>query len=205
MKLLIAGGTGFLGRQLIATALEKGHQVTYLARHQAKDSVFARQQVTFLKVDLLKDDQRYLPIDPFDVMIDCVGAIKPSQLESLNVQATKSALKIGQESQVKTFVYISASGGYPAYVRSKRRAEELVKSSGINYLIVRPGLLFGADRPNTIFQAGALRIVLGLPLIGAKLKHLAPVSTIEVANKIFAALEDDIPNTLLTFELQKNP
>lgn len=205
MKLLIAGGTGFLGRQLIATALEKGHQVTYLARHQAKGSVFARQQVTFLKADLLKDDQRHLPIDPFDVMIDCVGAIKPSQLESLNVQATKSALKIGQESQVKTFVYISASGGYPAYVRSKRRAEKLVKSSGINYLIVRPGLLFGADRSNTIFQAGALRIVLGLPLIGPKLKHLAPVSTIEVANKIFAALEDDIPNTLLTFEAQKNP
>lgn len=205
MKLLIAGGTGFLGRQLIATALEKGHQVTYLGRHQAKGSVFARQQVTFLKADLLKDDQRHLPNDPFDVMIDCVGAIKSSQLDKLNVQATKSAIKICQESHVKHFVYISASGGYPAYVRSKRRAEELVKSSGINYLIVRPGLIFGADRPKTIFQAWVLRFLLGLPFIGPKLKHLAPVSTIELANKIFAALENEIPNTLLTYESQKNP
>lgn len=205
MKLLIAGGSGFLGRQLIATALEKGHQVTYLARHQAKGSVFASQQVTFLKANLLGEDQLHLPIDTFDVMIDCVGAIKPSQLESLNVQATKSAIKICQESHIKHFVYISASGGYPAYVRSKRRAEELVKLSEINYLIVRPGLLFAEERPKTIFQAWVLRCILGLPFIRSKLKHLAPVSTIEVANKIFAAIEDEIPNTLLTFESQKNP
>ncbi|HGD5606632.1 TPA: NAD-dependent epimerase/dehydratase family protein, partial [Streptococcus agalactiae] len=34
MEILIAGGSGFLGKQIIKAALTKGHKVAYLSRHE---------------------------------------------------------------------------------------------------------------------------------------------------------------------------
>lgn len=149
MKLLILGGSGFLGQELIQAAIKEGNDVTYLSRHSGNGAIFSHPKVTYLKGDIfhaLSCDKE----QTYDCVIDCVGTIHPKYLQSLNVDATKEAIILSQNLSIKHFVYISANSGFPSYLRSKEKAERMVKEKASSYLIVKPGLLFGPKRPMSL-------------------------------------------------------
>ncbi|WP_052733501.1 NAD-dependent epimerase/dehydratase family protein [Streptococcus uberis] len=149
MKLLILGGNGFLGQELIQSAIKKDYDVTYLSRHSGNGPIFSHPKVTYLKGDIfhaLSCDKE----QTYDCVIDCVGTIHPKYLQSLNVDATKEAIILSQKLSIKHFVYISANSGFSSYLRSKEKAERMVKEKASSYLIVKPGLLFGPKRPMSL-------------------------------------------------------
>lgn len=49
MEILIAGGSGFLGKQIIKAALTKGHKVAYLSRHEGKGDIFKDPRLTYIR------------------------------------------------------------------------------------------------------------------------------------------------------------
>ncbi len=67
--------------------------------------------------------------------------------ERINVQGTKNLIEEAQSAGVEHFIYISsASVTYPhptPYSLSKRKAEELVRNSGMHWTIIRPTLVYG--------------------------------------------------------------
>ncbi|VTS17444.1 NADH dehydrogenase [Streptococcus pseudoporcinus] len=199
MNIVIAGGSGFLGSQLIEVALQYGHQVTYLSRRRGKGSVFESSNLHFIKGDLLDSTTAPFPIQSFDLLIDCVGAIKPNQLRSLNVQATKGVIKLCKNKHIPKLVYISANSGYPAYLKSKREAEQLIKKSGLNYLLVRPNLLFGKERPLSLLQAKCLFFFAYLPFFASFFKKRQPHAVREVAETILQTLENNPSKKILTW------
>ncbi|MGT2721598.1 SDR family oxidoreductase [Streptococcus porcinus] len=199
MKVLIAGGSGFLGKQLIDIALDKGHQVTYLARQEGKEPRFNSSSLHYIKGDLLDLATINLSNQSYDLLIDCVGAIKPKQLRSSNVQTTKGAITLCKNKKIPKIVYISANTGYPAYLKSKRDAEQLIKKSDLDYLIVRPNLLFGKERPLSLIQAKGLFLLIGFPFFGKFFKRLKPQEVRSVAETIITTLVTSPDQKLLTF------
>lgn len=180
MKLLILGGSGFLGQELIQAAIKEGNDVTYLSRHSGNGAIFSHPKVTYLKGDIfhaLSCDKE----QTYDCVIDCVGTIHPKYLQSLNVDATKEAIILSQNLSIKHFVYISANSGFPSYLRSKEKAS--------SYLIVKPGLLFGPKRPMSLLLMFFFKMILLLPIHPSVIDEIYPLDVRKVAEVIIAHLE----------------
>ncbi|MCK1238277.1 NAD(P)-dependent oxidoreductase [Streptococcus uberis] len=180
MKLLILGGSGFLGQELIQAAIKEGNDVTYLSRHSGNGAIFSHPKVTYLKGDIfhaLSCDKE----QTYDCVIDCVGTIHPKYLQSLNVDATKEAIILSQNLSIKHFVYIFANSGFPSYLRSKEKAS--------SYLIVKPGLLFGPKRPMSLLLMFFFKMILLLPIHPSVIDEIYPLDVRKVAEVIIAHLE----------------
>lgn len=180
MKLLILGGNGFLGQELIQSAIKKDYDVTYLSRHSGNGAIFSHPKVTYLKGDIfhaLSCDKE----QAYDCVIDCVGTIHPKYLQSLNVDATKEAIILSQNLSIKHFVYISANSGFSSYLRSKEKAS--------SYLIVKPGLLFGPKRPMSLLLMFFFKMILLLPIYPSVSDEIYPLDVRKVAEVIIAHLE----------------
>lgn len=180
MKLLILGGNGFLGQELIQSAIKKDYDVTYLSRHSGNGPIFSHPKVTYLKGDIfhaLSCDKE----QTYDCVIDCVGTIHPKYLQSLNVDATKEAIILSQKLSIKHFVYISANSGFSSYLRSKEKAS--------SYLIVKPGLLFGPKRPMSLLLMFFFKMILLLPIHPSVIDEIYPLDVRKVAEVIIAHLE----------------
>ncbi|MTC88454.1 NAD(P)H-binding protein [Streptococcus uberis] len=188
MKLLILGGNGFLGQELIHSAIKKDYDVTYLSRHSGNGAIFSHPKVTYLKGDIfhaLSCDKE----QAYDCVIDCVGTIHPKYLQSLNVDATKEAIILSQKLSIKHFVYISANSGFSSYLRSKEKAERMVKEKASSYLIVKPGLLFGPKRPLSLLLMVFFKMILLLPIYPSVIDEIYPLDVRKVAEVIIAHLE----------------
>lgn len=185
MKLLIAGGSGFLGSQVINQAIMNGHQVTYLSRHPGEGDVFHFDSVAYIQGDLLRIEEIDLDSN-YDMLVDCVGSITPTKLKRLNRDTAQGAVALCQQYGISQLLYVSAAGGYPAYLKSKRKAEQLIVESGLTYVVVRPGLLYGSKRPVTLIQAKLIKAFARLPLMG---KIVAPVYPMEVSQLAKAIVE----------------
>lgn len=103
MKLLILGGTVFLGRHIVEQALVAGHDVTLFNRGQSNPDLF-EGEVTKITGDRLTDLEK-LGNEKFDACIDPSGYL-PRQLE-----ITGEALK----QSCDRYVFISSISVYPEY------------------------------------------------------------------------------------------
>lgn len=200
MNILVVGGSGFLGRHLIEELLKKGHRVSYLSRHPGDGALFASDKLSYIKGDLLKEDEIVLEDDWFDLLINCVGVGKPSELNKLNIVALKACISLCQSYSIPKMVFISANAGYPAYLKSKRKAEDLIQTSGLRYLIVRPGLLYGGNRKASRIQANCLQLLDPLPFIHHFTSMIYPLKVSDVAITISDTITRFPEQKLLTLE-----
>lgn len=126
MIVLVAGGTGFLGRRVVHFLKENGHEVIKYHRSHRAVPTYA------------------------DVIINCVGIIREGNqtFEEAHVDVTQFLVQLGKKLQVSQFVQVSAIGADmhgTQYQRTKARAEKIVENSRLNYAIIRPSIVFGPD------------------------------------------------------------
>jgi NADH dehydrogenase len=149
--ILVTGGTGAMGSVL----------VRMLAQQQVKVRVLCMPGDPFTsRVKDIVADIRYADItNKVDIRNVCEGvkivyhlaAIIISKDENLfdkiNVEGTRNIVEEAAGAGVGHFIYVSsASVTYPAptpYSLSKRRAEDIVRNSGLAYTILRPTLVYG--------------------------------------------------------------
>ena len=123
---LVAGGTGFVGKRIVDMLEKQGHRVIVSSR-----------------------SVRSVPTHA-DIIINIVGIIREDgqTYQDAHVEFTKWMLRLGKKLNVRQFVQMSAIGanveGTP-YQRSKALAEILVKESGLPYAIIRPSMIFGPE------------------------------------------------------------
>ncbi|OKH32482.1 hypothetical protein NIES2119_26245 [[Phormidium ambiguum] IAM M-71] len=156
MKVLILGGTQFLGRHFVEIALKQGYEITLFNRGQTNNKLYPN--VEKLIGDRLKDSLSALKGRKWDVVIDTAGYF-------LNLpQLVRDTAELLKDS-INTYVFIStisiyaefqANGDetlplYPinqdlpqAYGTLKAMAESVVNEIyGERGLIIRPGLIVG--------------------------------------------------------------
>ncbi len=113
MRLLVTGGTGFLGHHLVPLLTAAGHQVRLIARQEPKHSSLAGTE--FVKGDLLDPEAVKRAVDGVEGVYHLAGLVSfdpkdgPKMYE-LHVQGSRGLLKALRGRPLQRFVLASTSG-----------------------------------------------------------------------------------------------
>ena len=176
MNILLIGGNGFVGKEFIRLAANRNINISYLSRNKIKEAAF--ESISWIQGDIFSIDDIYIE-EKFDVAIHLVGTIKNKHLyKKLNTDSVAKSLQLCSKNNIKKLVYFSAKGGFADYYNSKKNAEQFIEQSTIDYLIVRPGLMYGTDRLSSYFNVIPIKLFATLGISFFKNVYPLPVSKV---------------------------
>lgn len=199
MKVLLLGASGFIGSALALSLVGGGHKLTGLGR----DLTYARRALPMLY--WIKGDLRFMqsPKDwrevlaGFDVVINAAGALQSGlrdDVEAVQASAMLALYEAAKTAGIKQVIQISAAGveteGQTGFMSSKSVADTALMESGLEYSIIRPGLVIGR---NCFGGTELLRVAAGVPWIeavpsGTGMLQCTALSDVVAA--VHAALDD---------------
>jgi len=196
MRVVVSGGTGFLGRHVTEALRAAGHAVVLVAR--GSRAVAAADGVEVVRADVAAGR---LPVESLrgaDAVVNLIG-IKREQgaqtFERAHVEATRHLVEAARSQNVRRFVQISVVRCRPdpasPYHDSKWRAEELVRSGGLAWTILRPGVIYGPGDDMVTHLVKMIRFAPVFPVVGRGDSLLQPVHAGDVAAAVAGALAND--------------
>ncbi len=195
--ILVTGVTGFLGTRLIKKIPPK-KGIRCLLKDAYKREELEKDGFETVICDLSKDTNNLdIAMKNVTLLIHSAALIRGTkkQYEQVNVKGTKNLVDACKRAGVKHIIYIStfiACEGYDGfYGATKREGEEIVKESGINYTILRLGILYDRNRNNNTTAEKMANLVRKLPVLltfgkGDSNTHLVFVG--DVTDAIVAAI-----------------
>lgn len=193
MNILLIGGNGFVGKALIKEFKKYNVKVSYLSRSQ--NHSISIDEATFIQGDIF-DSENIVINEKYDIAIHLIGTIKNKKLYSkLNTKSVAQTIKLCQKQNINKLAYFSANGGFKRYLESKHAGEVLVKDSKLDYLIVRPGLMYGKDRFSSYFNILPIKLFSKLGITFFKKVYPLPVE--KVAESVVKAILDNTDSTII--------
>lgn len=204
MNVVVAGGTGFIGRHVARALIDAGHRVTVMSRDpQSVAGIPGLAGAGAVRGDVTDPRTLTGTLAGADAV---VGAVQfpnhPVEVprrgltyDRYDRQGTENLLAEAVEAGVARFFYVSGAGADPrspvVWYRAKGRAEEAVRSSGLEWASLRPSWAYGPeDRAlnKLAFMARRLPVVLQL---GVKPQRVQPVWVGDVALAVRRTFERD--------------
>lgn len=200
MHVLVTGGTGFVGRHLCRELDDRGHDVTALAR--SPGDAHLPSDVATTRGDVTVPESLESAMAGMDVVVHLVALsplYKPAggsrRHEAVTAAGTRNVVEAAEAADVDRLVYQSALGADPtsrwAYARAKGRAEEAVQAASLDWVIVRPSVIFGEGGEFIDFVSTVTTpFVTALPG-GGQTMTFQPIWVDEFVPMLAAAAEDD--------------
>ncbi len=202
MRILVLGGYGLIGTEICRSVLRAGHEVIGLAR--------SPELATRLlpAVEWHRGDMRDMLdardwdhiLTGVDAVINAAGALQDGlldDLEAVHHTSIKACLAACQKAGVVRFVQISATGAEPnsptAFMRTKAAGDDEVMDSGLEWVILRPGLVLA---PTAYGGTALMRLLAAVPYIQPLIladRQLQTVHVDEVTEAALMAAEGRIP------------
>lgn len=196
MRIFMTGSTGFVGSEILKRLVQAGHRVRCLVR-KGSERKLASGGVEPVFGDVLDTADWIDVLDGCDAVIHLVGILRefPARqitFERLHVQATKNVVEAVQAHGIRRYLHMSALGARPdavtGYHRTKWKAEEMVRESGLDYTIFRPSVIFGPRDRFVNLLADMMKKAPFMPVFGDGLYKLQPVAVEDVAEGYVKAL-----------------
>lgn len=169
MRILVTGGSGLVGAAVVRASLARGHEVRLLARHADAAAADYARGVQPMSASIDDGDALAVAVHGCSAIVHLAGILteEPPEAtyEKVNVRGTAELLKVASGTGAPFLVFVSSLGadrGASEYHRSKRRAEELVRSYPGPWLILRPGNIYG---PGDETVSTLLKLLRGLPAV----------------------------------------
>ena len=219
IKVLVTGGSGFLGSYIAEQLAQAGHQVVALVRHSSNRKLLSSLPgVSFAFGSVEDRDALQTAAKGIDAIVHAAGLVKalsPHDFEMVNVDGTKNLLDAAREHApgLRRFVFVSSltaigpsEDGKPVapdreprpvshYGRSKLRAEQAVLSAkdDLPVTVIRPPMIYGPRDRETFafFQAVHYRV---LPMVGDGKNTLSVVYGSDAASACVKAIFADVPS-----------
>lgn len=151
MRILLIGASGLIGRHLLHTLRDAGHDVTGAGRGAPPDA----SELPWLRLDMteLHHAAAWRPhVAGFDAVIYCIGifhAADHALYERLHHTIPSALFAACTEAGIRRVIYLSALGSdaeaATPYWRSKCRGEDALLTRDLDFTVVRPSLVYGAD------------------------------------------------------------
>ncbi|MDP3761065.1 MAG: complex I NDUFA9 subunit family protein [Ramlibacter sp.] len=205
-KILVLGGTGFVGHHLCNELVRLQHRVTVptrdISRAQGSRSL---PSLELVQADVHDPAALARLVPGHDAVVNLVAILhgNSAEFERTHVELVKKVVRSCQDSGVLRIVHVSALGAAKdapsMYQRSKAKGEEVLQASQLDWTVLRPSVMFGeGDRFLTLF-ARLQAVVPIMPLAGAD-TLFQPVWVGDVVSAIVQCLQRD-DTARRTFEI----
>ncbi|MBU3907278.1 MAG: NAD-dependent epimerase/dehydratase family protein [Nanoarchaeota archaeon] len=208
LNILITGGTGFVGSNLVNLLRHKeGYSINVLSQQSisSKDG--------FVSNNILEEDQiiigdllNYNDAEKATNNIDIVIHLAYSKNYPENLVMAENLINACRKNKVKKIILLSsmsAKRSHPdEYGKNKLEIENMIKKSGINYTILRPSIIYGKGGKSFDFMIELInKVPFFTPIIGSGKYWIMPVHKDDVIkavektinNKITDKKEYDLP------------
>jgi len=205
-RILVLGGSGFVGRHVCEQLARLGWQITVPTRRALNAaSVQSLPGLTVIEASVHSpaDLARLMP--GHDAVVNLVAVLHGNEerFEEVHVNLPGKVADAMRAAGVQRLVHVSALGADPQgpsmYQRSKAHGETVLHNAGLDLTVLRPSVIFGAEDKFLNLFADLQAIVPFMPLAGSGTRF-APVWVADVARAVVACLQK--PDTIgQTYEL----
>jgi uncharacterized protein YbjT (DUF2867 family) len=196
MRVLVTGGTGVIGEGAILELLKAGHTVRLLSRGADEGVREWPEGVEPFVADVTERETLRGAADGCGAVLHVTGIVEEDPPEvtfdRVNVDGTRNILDEAERGKVGRFVFVSSLGaerGQSGYHASKREAETLVRASSLEWVVLRPGNVFGPGDSVLSTYLKMFRTLPAVPIIGAGDQPFQPIWYKDLAKAAAAAVD----------------
>jgi len=191
MRIAVTGAAGFVGTHLTHRLESEGHDLVLISRRPRKEN----DQIA---ADDLSDASVLRELfRGCKVVAHCAGInreIGAQTYQRVHVEATRNVVEAAKAAGVEKIVLMSflrarANCGSP-YHESKWEAEEIVRNSGLDYTIIKAGVIYGLGDHMLDHLSHALHTFPVFGLVGFKEKSVRPLAVEDLVHVMRAAILD---------------
>lgn len=203
MKVLVSGGTGFLGQAITKALLKKGHTVRVLGRDLPKiKAIFLNEVVEAVEGDITAPESLIGTVDGIDMVVQCAqfpghpveNRRKGFTYWKIDALGTENLAKAAKAAKVKHFLYLSGAGTdnkkREPWFKAKWYAEQAVHGSGLPATILRCSWVYGPGDKSLNKILAQTRHLPFFPLIGDGNNHVQPIFIDDLAQIVAACVEN---------------
>ncbi len=198
--ILVAGGTGFLGRAIVSALRHHGRQVRVLSRGGTADPFAGDRGVRSVAGDVREPGALEPAVQGCDTLVIAVQfpghpvevPRRGLTYDEFDRKGTENLVAAAKKAGVTRVVYVSGAGGGEGrpeeWFVAKDRAEAVVRESGLAWTILRPSWVYGPrDRTLNRFALFA-RVLPFVPLPGPGTAKVRPVHVDDVGEAVARSL-----------------
>ena len=202
-RILITGGTGFVGSEIRKALADRELRLLVRDPSSVRDAGAAE----LVRGDVLDPASLEPAMAGVDAVIHLVAIIEESGDKTFDLvirQGSENVVTAARNAGVRRLVHMSALGAQPnpayPYLNAKWGAEQAVRQSGLEWTIIRPSVIFGPRDGFVNVLAGLIRRAPIIPVVGSGESKFQPVAVGEVA-AVYRAVLDDPTAIGQTYEL----
>lgn len=190
MKVLISGGSGFLGEAIAKAVLKAGHSVRIASRNSP------------IKVDLTRPETLPAAVEGMEVVIQCAQfpghPVENPRLRftywNVDAKGSENLAQAAKDAGVQRIIYISGAGTdgkrREPWFQAKWHAEEAIHKTGIPSTILRPSWVYGPGDKSLNRLIAQIRALPVVPLIGGGGNHIQPIFIQDLAEIVAACVSN---------------
>lgn len=191
-RVLLIGGAGYLGTALVEKLKLNNFEITVLLRKEIVD-----YKNKYLIGDLLDKESLFKIVRNFDVIINLASIIRTVRKGRYqeNLQGLKNLIEAMDKNNFKRLIYFSSQNvnlvKKGPYAKSKEVCERLLVDSDLEYMIIRPSIIYGIDKQNDFYRLiGLIRRWHLAPIIGTGANKMQPVFIDDVVEVVVKSLNN---------------
>jgi uncharacterized protein YbjT (DUF2867 family) len=192
-RILLAGGTGYLGAYVLQELLAQGYPTRAVVRNLKRVTI-QNPNLEIVEAEVTKKDSLKGICDGIDVVISTVGITRQKDgltYMEVDYQANLNLLEAAKRAGVQKFIYVSAINGAQyrdlKIFEAKERFVDALKASGLDDLVLRPNGFF-SDMKDFLAMAKRGRVY----LFGDGAYQLNPIHGADLATVCVDCIEKEV-------------
>lgn len=187
MKIFVTGATGFTGSQVVPLLLQNGYEIRCLHRQTSDRSLLSNLDVEWTTGDLSDTQALSSSMQAADILVN---------IASLGFGHADNIIAAAKKVGIKRAVFISTTAIFTQLNAGSKNirlaAETAIQSSGLDFTILRPTMIYGSPRDRNIWRLiRFLRLSPVIPIFGDGESLQQPIFVGDVAQAVIGSLASE--------------